>query len=134
MGYHTVAMMLRILAQKAKHQQEAKPDAVFPFDFFTTDSEGTSLPSHSKQHTANDALHRTALMGHAYVCVCGWYSEVPLPPQRVYNAETGQFTDPTAADLEHQHNMQRQICDLMQSLFPDRTRPSPLWARRSSAW
>lgn len=85
-GYHTIAMMLRILAQKAKHQQEAKPDAVFPFDFFTTDSE-----------------------------------EVPLPPQRVYNAEAGQFTEPTAADLEHQHNMQRQICDLMQNLFPDLT-------------
>jgi len=44
-----------------------------------------------------------------------------LPPQRVYNAEAGQFTQPTAADLEHQHNMQRQICDLMQNLFPDRT-------------
>ncbi len=42
MGYHTIAMMLRILAQKAKHQQEAKPDAVFRFDFFTTDSDGTS--------------------------------------------------------------------------------------------
>jgi hypothetical protein len=55
------------------------------------------------------------------MCVCGWYSEVPLPPQRVYNAEAGQFTEPTAADLEHQHNMQRQICDLMQNLFPDRT-------------
>jgi hypothetical protein len=48
-GNHTIAMMLRILAQKAKHQQEAKPDAVFPFDFFTTDSEGTS----SSWRTAN---------------------------------------------------------------------------------
>jgi hypothetical protein len=51
-GYHTIAMMLRILAQKAKHQQEAKPDAVFPFDFFTTDSEGTSSScSKHTQHT-----------------------------------------------------------------------------------
>ncbi len=49
-----------------------------------------------------------------------------MPPQRVFNAEAGQFTEPTAADLEHQRNMQRQICDLMQNLFPDRTPPSPL--------
>jgi hypothetical protein len=112
-GYHTIAMMLRILAQKAKHQQEAEPDAVFPFDFFTTDSEGTSLRCSTHTHTHTDGPS----------VWCGWETEVPLPPQRVYNAEAGQFTEPTAADLEHQHNMQRQICDLMQNLFPDRTCP-----------